>query len=47
MSEKPEMPDADETPRQDLQQEPPQKLIESQVHQPLLVLMRRVAPSGT
>ena len=45
MSEEPEMPDADEAWRQDMQKEPPQKLVESQVHQSLLVLMRRVAPA--
>jgi len=45
VSQEPEVPDAHEAPWQYVQKEPPQKLIERQSHQPLLVVVRRVAPS--
>jgi WD40 repeat protein len=45
MSEEPEMANADEAPQQDMQQEPPQKLIQRQTYQTPLILMGRVAPT--
>jgi len=45
VSQEPEVPDAHKAPRQHVQKEPPQKLIQRQPHPPLLVVVRRVAPS--
>ena len=45
MGEEPEVTNADEALWQYVQKEPPQELIEVQPHQPLLILMRRVAPA--
>ena len=39
------MPDADEALGEHVEKEPPQKLIQRQPHEPLLILMRRVAPA--
>ena len=45
VSQEPEVPDAHEAPRQHVQKEPSQKLIERQLHQPFLVVVHRVAPA--
>jgi hypothetical protein len=45
VGEEPEVADAHEARRQHVQKEPSQKLIEHQPHQPLLVVVRRVAPA--
>jgi len=45
MGEEAEVADADESPRQYMQQEPPQEFINAQRHQAFLVLMRGVAPA--
>src|SRR5882672_10203892 len=45
MGEEPEVTNADEALWQYVQKEPPQELIEVQPHQPLLILMRGVAPA--
>ena len=45
VGQEPEVPDAHEAPRQHVQTEPPQKLIQRQPHEPLLVVVRRVAPA--
>ena len=45
VGEEPEMPDAHESPRQHVQKEPAQELFQRQSHQPLLVLVGRVAPA--
>ena len=45
VGEEPEVPDAHESPRQHVQKEAAQKLLDRQPHQPLLVLVSRVAPA--
>jgi len=45
VGEEPEVADAHEARRLHVQEEPSQKLIEHQPHQPVLVVVRRVAPS--
>jgi hypothetical protein len=45
VGQEPEVSDAHEAPRQHVQTEPPQKLIQRQSHEPLLVFVRRVAPA--
>ena len=45
VGQEPEVPNAHKAPRQHVQKEPPQKLIQRQPHEPLLVVVRRVAPA--
>lgn len=45
VSQKPEVPDADESRRQHMQEKAAQKLVDRQRHQTLLVLVSGIAPA--